>query len=131
MPIDVITKQKPDLILVDRINMKVTLLELSVPFETNIDNTHELKVKRYQQLISDIEAKEFSVKYYPIEIGSRGFISKDNEARLKSFLRKCNAKKYSLVKASLYKIVLLCSFIIYHAKYDDSWVNPKYVTINE
>ncbi len=43
VPIDVVItklKQKPDLVLVDRINKKVTLFELSVPFETNmyIDN---------------------------------------------------------------------------------------------
>ncbi len=55
VPIEVvITKQKPDLVKVDKSNNKVTLLELSIPFETNIDSTHDIKVNRYKQLISGI-----------------------------------------------------------------------------
>ena len=86
IPIDIIiTQQRPDLVLIDRKNKKLTIMELSIPFETNIDSTHAIKLERYRQLISDIEQNNYCVKYYPIEIGSRGLISKDNEARLKSF----------------------------------------------
>ncbi len=56
MPIDVaITTPKPDLVIVNTKDKYVTLSELSVPFEVNIESTHELKVNCYRQLKSDIE----------------------------------------------------------------------------
>ena len=64
---------------------------------------HLRKVQRYEALISDIESNGYTVKYYPIEIGSRGFIASDNIGRLKSFFRevRCN------VKIKLSKIIYL------------------------
>jgi hypothetical protein len=132
VPIDVvITAQKPDLVIVNSKDKHVTLFELSVPFERNIESTHELKVNRYRQLKVDIEDNGFKVDYYPVELGSRGFISKDNEARLKSFFRK-NAKdtKYSNIKPVLCKTILVGSFVIYHSKYEEAGINPKYVSFD-
>ncbi len=44
VPIEVaITIQNPDLVIVDKSNNKVTLLDLSIPYETNIDSTHDIK----------------------------------------------------------------------------------------
>ena len=131
LPIDIIiTAQKPDLVIIDRNKRNIILFELSVPFELNIDSTHELKVNRYSKLVSDIESSGYTVDYYPVEIGSRGYISKDNEARLKSLFRKVSKDiKYNLVKQNLCKIALLGSFVIYHSKYEDSWLNPRYISV--
>ncbi len=38
-----ITTQRPDLVIVNRINSTITIFELSVPFETNISDTHNRK----------------------------------------------------------------------------------------
>ncbi len=44
----------------------------------------------------------FKVGYYLVEIGSRGFISKTNDARLKSiFMTNSNDIKYSNIKQIL------------------------------
>ncbi len=89
VPIDIaITTPKPDLVIVNSKDKYVTLFELSVPFESNIESTYVLKVNQYRQLIADIEEKGFKVDYYPVEIGTRGFISKNNDSRLKSFFKK-------------------------------------------
>ncbi len=37
-----ITTQRPDLVIVNRINSTITILELLVPFETNISDTHNI-----------------------------------------------------------------------------------------
>ena len=131
VPIDIcVTSQRPDLVLVDRENRKLIMMELSIPFETNIDSTHAIKVERYRQLITNIEENNYDINYYPIEIGSRGLISKENEARLKSFFKKTTKEiSFARVKSTLCKTVLISSFIIYHSKYEDSWINPRYVTI--
>ena len=51
---------------------------------------------------------------YTIEIGSRGFIDKWNEGKLKSFFRKATRSppKWSEIKKTLSVISLLGSFII-------------------
>ena len=117
----VITAQKPDLVIVNKSIKKVTILELSVPFETNIEKTHQIKVDRYANLISDIQNQNFDTQYYPIEIGSRGYISNENEARLKYFF-KTNAKvNFNKLKQDICKIALISSLIIVHAKYEPSW----------
>ena len=129
VPIDIlVTAQKPDIFIVDRTNQKCILFELSVPFEININSTHDIKVQRYKNLVSDLKDNGYDVDYYPVEIGSRGFISKDNENRLKSLLRK-TAKhvKYNQFKNTVCKIVLISSFAIFHSKFEDSWTSPPYV----
>ena len=131
VPIDVaITPLRPDIVLVDRSTKNVILFELSVPFECNVYETHQRKVERYRKLISDIEENGYAVAYYPVEIGSRGHITKVNLNRLKSFIRKvCKDVKFTPVKNDLCKIVLVASFVVYHSKYDKDWSTPSYVTL--
>lgn len=86
------TKQKPYLVIVDKVN-NVTLLQLSIPIETNIDSTQNIKDNRNKQLVSGSEGNMFSVDYYSTEIGSRGLIFKGNESRLITFFRTKHPKK--------------------------------------
>ena len=132
IPLDIIiTTLRPDLVIVNRTLKKLVLFELSVPFEVNIDATHTRKIDRYRQLISDIEENGYSVKYYAVEIGSRAFISKENMARIKSLIKDTSqGLKYNHVKSAICKIVLTASFVIFHAKYERSWVDPNYVTFS-
>ena len=124
-----ITKQKPDLVVINNTQKHITIMELSVPFESNIDSTHNRKVERYQHLISDIEQNGYEVVYFPIEIGSRAYISKENNHRLKTFFHKLTDTRYNQIKQDICKIVLISSFVIFHSKYDDSWINPAYVRL--
>ncbi len=43
-----ITAQKPDLVIYNMEVKEIVIMELSVPFERNIDDTHKRKVDRYQ-----------------------------------------------------------------------------------
>ena len=86
IPTDIlITNLRPDLVMLNRSEKAITLFELSVPFETNITATHLRKVQRYEKLIFDLENSRYNVSYYAFEIGSRGFISEENLARLSQF----------------------------------------------
>ncbi len=129
VPVDItVTAQKPDLVIVNRHDKTVTILELSVPFELNIESTHQRKINRYQNLILDIESEGYHVKYYALEIGSRGYISPENIQRLKSFVKKHVSNfKFNSVKDSICKIALVSSFVIYHSKFEKDWINPTYV----
>ena len=129
IPTDIlVTNLRPDLVILDRIGKSITLFELSVPFETNISASHLRKIERYEKLIQDLQNVGFKVSYYAFEIGSRGFISKDNASRLKSIFHQFStSKNVAEVKRNIMKISLLCSFIIYHSKFDEHWVRPAYV----
>ena len=69
-------------------NKEIILIELSVPFEINIQDTHKRKLERYEKLINDLKGNGFKVFYYAIEVGSRGYIDKENVFRLKFLFRK-------------------------------------------
>ena len=86
IPPDVlVTTQRPDLFIVNRDLKKVILLELTVPWDMNIDSSHGIKSRKYASLIGDLE-RHFSVEAYCFEVSVRGLVSKANKARLKSFL---------------------------------------------
>ena len=44
------------------------------------------KESKYAHLINDLESKEFTVKYFAIEFGSRGHITPQNKTRLNTIL---------------------------------------------
>ena len=62
------------------------------------------------------------------KIGSRGFIDPDNIGRLKSFFRevRCNVK-IKFIKDNLSRISLIASFIVFHSKFEDAWLEPNFV----
>ncbi len=109
---------------------EIVIMELSVPFKRNIDDTHKRKVDHYQFLISDIRNSGFRVRYYAIEIGSRGYVSAENSKRIKDLLHKlkCTAE-LSYVKQCLSKISLVSSYIIFHSKIEVGWNEPSYVNV--
>ena len=131
VPVDVtITTLKPDMVLFNKEKNEVTLFELSVPFEINIETTHQTKVNRYKQLIEDIEANGFKTTYFPTEVGSRGFITPANNNRLKKFVASATGKQpQKKTFQDISKISLICSFVIFHSKYEQSWLSPPYVTV--
>ena len=67
------TAEKPDLVIIDRMEEKIDIFELTVPLETNIKNANALKMNKYEHFITDIITRDVSV--HPFEIGSKGYIS--------------------------------------------------------
>ena len=131
VPVNVtVTTLKPDMVLYSAQNNEVILFELTVPFETNADNAHSMKVQRYQELINDIESKGIRVFYYATEIGSRGYINKDNIQRLKDLLKQVKfTGRVKDTMTTISKISLLSSFVIFHSKFEEQWINPPYISV--
>ena len=63
------TAEKPDLVIIDRMEEKMDILELTVPLETNIKNANTQKMNKYEHFITDVTTRDVSV--HPFEIGSR------------------------------------------------------------
>ena len=69
------TTLRPDIVLWSRSSRQVILLELTVPWETRLEEAHERKLTKYDQLVTDIQNKNWKVWYFPVEVGCRGFVS--------------------------------------------------------
>ncbi|CAC5417465.1 unnamed protein product [Mytilus coruscus] len=70
-----ITTLRPDIVLWSRISRQVILVELTVPWETRLEEAHERKLAKYQELVTDIQEKNWRTWYFPVEVGCRGFVS--------------------------------------------------------
>ena len=82
IPPDILpTSEKPDIVIITP--SEITIIELSVPFESNIKIRHEFKCTKYAMLISDLKQTDRVVRFYALEVGSRGYISNDNKDSLK------------------------------------------------
>ena len=106
----VISTQRPDL-----------LVELTVPFETNVDDAHKRKVERYETLIQDIRESRYEVTFEGVEIGSRGHVDKANKNRLKNILKQCNCENVKCREfvQELGKLALIASFVILYSTWPD------------
>ena len=83
---------KPDITLHDKKNNECLLIEVSCPFDMNINEVEEVKLERYQAL--KWELKKIwncrSVKIIPIIIGALGTVNAKLGEWLKSIDIKCN-----------------------------------------
>ena len=72
-PQDIVpTDLRPDIVI--RNTPAIYLVELTVPFETNIAGAAERKVHRYRELASAC-GRSHHTSIIPLEVGSRGFLS--------------------------------------------------------
>ena len=127
-----VTNLIPDLCLYyeDENGKNITILELTVPFELNIENSHSRKTNKYAALISDLNSNGVKTTFISLEIGSRGYISAENMKNLKKiFELKSNSDiSFKDFRNSISKIAIVSSFVIFNAKNDPSW--DDYPTLN-
>ena len=67
------TTLRPDLILWSTETKQVLLIELTVPWEENIEVASERKLEKYQELVEQCKVNKWWTASYPIEVGCRGF----------------------------------------------------------
>ena len=79
-----VTNLIPDVCLFWKAFKKLVIIELTVAFELNIEKTHKRKVDKYTALVLYIKSKGFECDIIALEIESRGYVSPDNQQRLKS-----------------------------------------------
>ena len=107
------TLERPDLVLVERKERKITLLELTCSFESNIEAANLRKNRKYQDLKEDLEARNYSVTLLPFEIGSRGHVTKRNRIALSTIFKTNHIKvKTGKLFKDMSKVAMLCSFSI-------------------
>ena len=135
IPTDIlVTSQKPDIVIVNKSDKSVFIIELTIPFDRNIDDARKRKEKRYENLNDDICKAGFSSHLYTIEIGSRGFVSSRNMKTIKDILNivtpeQLKSKDFKNVIKDLEKIAIISSYITFHSKYEQSWTSPQLIEL--
>ena len=97
----VYTGLRPDIVLWSDQIKKVVLVELTVPWEENIEEAYERKKARYEDLRAECEDNGWSCVLLPVEVGCRGFVGRSTTKFL-SLLGVSGRKKKTVI-ASLQK----------------------------
>ena len=90
VPPDVlVTGDRPDVVIIDRVKKTFNILELTVPYdaETNLTNAHQRKNNNYAYFLTDVTSLAPTVT--PFEVATRGYVSSPNRDRLKLLHKFC------------------------------------------
>ena len=85
------TSLRPDLFIVNEYEAKAILFELTVPWDSNIQRSHDYKESKYAPLVADL-SRTLTVFHFSVEVSVRGQISKANRCRKAS--RKMQPKRH-------------------------------------
>ena len=103
---------------------EILLVELTVSFDiiNNLKEARTRKTARYNQLVTGIEEESsYKCNLVTAEVGARGFISKENKSSLVFVATKLGINKISHFTATMAKLALLGSRVIYNARNSPSW----------
>jgi len=70
-----LTSERPDIVLYSPSTRQVILIENTSGCEENFENAHSLKLIRYDILVSSIIANGWTVNFFCVEVGARGYCS--------------------------------------------------------
>lgn len=74
IPVQITTSSlRPDLLVWSTVSRQVIMLELTVPWEENLEEAFERKLEKYQELVERCRANKWRTTCLPVEIGCRGF----------------------------------------------------------
>lgn len=99
VPGDIIaTLKRPDIVLINRTLKKITLIEITVPFEENSNRAQKRKQLSYIDLVDDLKKSGLKTEGFPFEVGARGLIL--NEAK-KTLMK---ALQHATIKISMKRV---------------------------
>ena len=125
--------QVPDIVLLDRKQKKIVLLELTCPFDSSASifkAAFDRKTDRYERLALDLEGLGFTALNMPLEIGARGVITVRNHMVLATVASMYGIRNMLVLRRSLGKISLMASHRIYLARASSDWTSGDFVKPN-
>ena len=104
----IVSKLRPDIVIVNNNKKSVYLVELNVSFEQVelnvsfqhiISKVHERKTHKYADLVLKISQNGYNCNLTCIEIGSRGLVTPETNNRFLRFLHQSQTTKVALKRA--------------------------------
>jgi hypothetical protein len=127
--------QRPGLVILDRSVHglhRISLVELTCPWDTDTDKARDRKISRYAGLKEKLSNQGWDCSLYTIEVGAQGHISKVVKDRLWSLFRSWVPPRHRSGVAQMIKyaswISLVGSFSVFQARNDPVWITPHLVS---
>ena len=114
------TSKKPDLVVWCAESKQVHLIELTVPHEDNIQDAHERKQARYEDLVQECEEADWHAEHFPVEVGCRGFVAPSLRKWLT--IAGLSPRKGTALMKVLQETVERASHWIWLKREDETWV---------
>ena len=113
------TKLRPDMIVWNEEEKVMKIIELTVSWETNIDDAYNRKNVRYENLCNLCEDEGWTTDCLPIEVGARGYVGR----RIPALLTKLgfNSKEKNELIREIQSTAEKTSFWIWLKREDTSW----------
>ena len=116
LPDDILNSNlRPDIVLTDRVKKIVNIIELTVPFESNIEGARDRKSRKYASVIADFELCGYMCNFYSVEVGSRGVVAHGTAATI-SHVSGASRKAVRDLLKTLSMTVIRCSHLIFREK---------------
>uniref|UniRef100_A0A3B1K6T8 Reverse transcriptase domain-containing protein n=1 Tax=Astyanax mexicanus TaxID=7994 RepID=A0A3B1K6T8_ASTMX len=80
-----VTTLRPDVVLYSESKRIVYFIELTVPFEDEVDGAYERKRLKYTDLVAEVRERGWQAYIRPVEVGTRGFVAKSATRLLSEF----------------------------------------------
>ena len=121
-PSEMFSSQVPDLVIA--LPDKVTVVELTIPFETNTRNARAHKTSKYKNLRSQLLIPCVDFEVIPVELTTLGFFSRDG-TKFKNLLKDLGCRVDRVV-SKMSEVAIRASFYIY-CRRNKTWTNPEYL----
>ena len=118
---------RPDMLLSTANNI-LYIIELTVGFETNIDNNASRKYEKYRNLIQELSSNYHEVKFINISISSLGIFGNSCDAYIQMYKDlNCEEKHHNYILKKLITIILRTTYYIFCMR-NKPWTNPELLT---
>ena len=77
---------RPDIVLWSTVLRHVCIIELTVCYESNVNDARQRKTMKYTELVQSIKSAGYRCDLYPIQVGSRGYIDIESFLPIKNLL---------------------------------------------
>jgi len=127
-PVDVdATSIKIDGYIISRSKKICILIELTVPFEHNIEHWHFEKLEKYQSELSHI--RDWKLSYLILEVGCRGWIP----GRFFSIVRNIGfvGREARRIYNNLQLVARKCSYVIWLNRFNKDFQSSTRITVSE
>ena len=114
---------KPDLVILNREQRTVALLELTCSLPGSANKAHIRKVNSYTQLAIDLEERGYKVFLVPFEVLSSGHITNTCKISIQNTLQQFHIRVKNSLFVDLAKIALLCTMSVFYAYHEKEWVS--------
>ena len=116
IPADIFqTSLRPDIVILNRAIKSLTIIEVTIPFESNICQAHERKAEKYSGLIAGLEEKGFACRFHSFVIGARGIAAQGSCRSIRSICKSSRMETKLFIR-DLCHIVVKCSYLIFRER---------------